>query len=94
MVHDPDSYNFGLTAEIEPSQTGRLDPDLTKAMMKLNQLEEEIKALPGLDCAACGAPDCRTLAEDIVNGLAQRSDCMILLRKQLPTNDGTMEKAR
>lgn len=94
VVHDPDSYNFELTAEIEPSQTGRLDPDLAKAMIKLNQLEEEIKALPGLDCAACGAPDCRTLAEDIVNGLAQRSDCMILLRKQMPTNDSSMEKAR
>ena len=38
---------------------------------------------PGLDCAACGAPDCKTLAEDIVNNRAKRTDCIFMLRQQL-----------
>ena len=60
-----------------------LDDDFASAMAKLTELEEEIDELPGLDCAACGAPDCRTLAEDIINGLAKRTDCIFVLRQQL-----------
>ncbi len=76
-------YHFDLLRDFEPAQNGQLDSNLAKAMEKLEQLEIEIKILPGLDCAACGAPDCRTLAEDIVNGMASRSDCVFLLRKQV-----------
>lgn len=32
-------------------------------------------ALPGLDCATCGRPDCRALAADIVAGRAAVRDC-------------------
>ena len=32
-------------------------------------------ALPGLDCASCGRPDCRGLARDIVAGRATPADC-------------------
>jgi len=52
-------------------------------MQKLEQLQKEIEILPGLDCAACGAPDCKTFAEDIVNGRAVRVDCIFMLRQQL-----------
>lgn len=83
IEQDYDSYNFALPAGFEPLQLGQLDSDLEKAMEKLGQLEREIAVLPGLDCAACGAPDCRTLAEDIVTGAASRSDCVFLLRKQM-----------
>lgn len=31
--------------------------------------------LPALDCGACGRKDCRTLAQDIVAGLATPEDC-------------------
>ena len=34
-----------------------------------------IKRLPHKDCGACGAPDCRTLADDIVRGEAALTDC-------------------
>lgn len=87
-------YNFQLSADFKPVQLGQLDSNLVKAMAKLSRLEEEIKILPGLDCAACGAPDCQTLAEDIVNGLASRTDCMFILRRQLPPDDAITEKAR
>lgn len=83
IEQDLDKYNFKLTKEIKSIQLGHLDSNMEKAMKKLLQLEKEIEALPGLDCAACGAPDCKTLAEDIVNGKANPSDCIFLLRKQV-----------
>lgn len=83
VEQDYGQYNYDLPGKFEPLRIGQLDTDLEKAMAKFMQLEKEIELLPGLDCAACGAPDCKTLAEDIVNGLASRSDCIFLLRKQV-----------
>lgn len=31
-----------------------------------------------IGCGACGAPDCRTLAEDVVRGEASLNDCIWL----------------
>ncbi|MFW6022683.1 MAG: [Fe-Fe] hydrogenase large subunit C-terminal domain-containing protein [Halanaerobiaceae bacterium] len=83
IEQDYSKYNYELTNDLKTIQVGRLDNDMEKAMEKLIQLENEIEVLPGLDCAACGAPDCQTLAEDIVNGKAKRSDCIFVLRKQV-----------
>jgi len=76
-------YNFPLTEEITADNYEKLDQDFKKAMEKLEKLQKEIEILPGLDCAACGAPDCKTFAEDIVNGRAVRTDCIFMLREQL-----------
>ena len=38
--------------------------------------------LPGLDCGSCGAPSCRALAEDIVQGQARLNDCIFILRQE------------
>lgn len=76
-------YNFSLTEEITADNYEKLDQDFKRAMQKLEQLQKEIELLPGLDCAACGAPDCETFAEDIVNDRAVRTDCIFMLRKQL-----------
>ena len=78
-----EKYDFSLDKEFTPNTVAPLDDDFASAMAKLTELENEIDQLPGLDCAACGAPDCRTLAEDIINGLAQRTDCIFILRQQL-----------
>ena len=42
----------------------------------LQKIEEIMELLRGNDCAACGAPDCRTFAEDIVRGMASLQDCL------------------
>lgn len=39
---------------------------------------EVLKKLPGYDCAACGYPSCRFLAEAIVKNKAEVSNCKIL----------------
>ncbi|RCW53991.1 [Fe-Fe] hydrogenase large subunit C-terminal domain-containing protein [Halanaerobium sp. ST460_2HS_T2] len=80
---DDQFYNFALSESITADNVSKLDSDFKKAMQKLEQLQKEIDILPGLDCAACGAPDCKTFAEDVVNGRASRADCIFMLRKQL-----------
>ena len=53
----------------------RLDDDMAIAITKLARLDEELAALPGRDCGACGAPTCAALAEDIVMERAGRASC-------------------
>lgn len=55
-----------------------LDPDRKKAIEKMNKVEELLKVLPGIDCAACGSPTCRSLAQDIVQEKAGLSWCVFL----------------
>jgi len=65
---------FSLEKEIKPLLFP-LDKDPLKAIEKLERADEITARLPGRLCGACGAPDCRTLAEDVVLGKAQLSDC-------------------
>ena len=37
----------------------------------------------GLDCAACGAPSCKALAEDIVRGYNTPDACVFLLKDKM-----------
>jgi ArsR family metal-binding transcriptional regulator len=80
---DDEFYNFALSQKITADNISKLDSNFKKAMQKLEQLQKEIDILPGLDCAACGAPDCKTFAEDVINERASRTDCIFMLRKQL-----------
>lgn len=74
---------FRMAEAIEPIPAFRLDEDLTRAISKMEQLEKVLGDLPGLDCGSCGSPNCRALAEDIVQGLADPSDCIFKLREQI-----------
>ncbi|MBN2206412.1 MAG: 4Fe-4S dicluster domain-containing protein [Candidatus Aminicenantes bacterium] len=60
---------------IKPIQAYPLDDDPGRAIQKARRRTRLIKQLPGKDCGACGAPDCRTLADDIVRDLAAVSNC-------------------
>ncbi|MEW6262803.1 MAG: [Fe-Fe] hydrogenase large subunit C-terminal domain-containing protein [Thermodesulfobacteriota bacterium] len=65
---------FELDKEIKPILFP-LDRDPLKAILKLRKADEITARLPGKLCAVCGAPDCRTLAEDVVLGKAKLTDC-------------------
>jgi hypothetical protein len=60
---------------VQPLQEPVLDPDPAQAIQKAKRRDELVRLLPGRDCGACGAPDCRTLAEDVVRGWAKLADC-------------------
>jgi iron only hydrogenase large subunit-like protein len=70
-----------LIDEIKPHNVFRLDDDIGKAMEKMNKAQRIICFLPGIDCGACGAPNCQALAEDMVQGKAKMSDCVFLQQR-------------
>jgi iron only hydrogenase large subunit-like protein len=59
----------------------RLDPDPLKAVEKMRLRDEIHASLPGLDCGSCGAPNCRALADDVVQGRAEVTDCIFKWRE-------------
>ena len=65
-----------------------LDQDQGKAIRKMLKVEELLKVLPGIDCAACGSPTCRALAEDIVQERAGLDWCVFL--QEMYIMDGRM----
>lgn len=69
--------------KIEPRPVMKLDADVGRAIAKMEQLEDTVKRLPGLDCGSCGSPSCRALAEDIVRETALETDCVFRLRNRV-----------
>jgi Na+-translocating ferredoxin:NAD+ oxidoreductase RNF subunit RnfB len=56
-----------------------LDRDTLRAIQKIKERDKIFETLPRIDCGACGAPTCRSLAEDIVQGRAALTDCIVKL---------------
>jgi len=74
-----EGYYF-MEDKIVPKSALKLDDDIVEAIRKMELLEKTVKDLPGLDCGSCGSPNCRALAEDIVKGQANETDCIFKLR--------------
>ncbi len=68
---------------IEPNNALKLDANIVQALQKYEQMKSIAANLPGLDCGACGAPDCEALAEDIVRGEATETDCIFKLKERI-----------
>jgi hypothetical protein len=64
--------------EIEHRSMLKLDDDMESAIKKMNRIKKVNTYLPGIDCAACGSPSCKALAEDVVQGKAHTSDCIFI----------------
>ena len=69
--------------QIEYDPVLLLDPDVNVAMTKMEQIKNLLERFNGMDCGACGAPSCRALAEDIVQGLATEDHCIFVIREKL-----------
>jgi hypothetical protein len=67
---------------VVPAETLPLDVDPSRAIQKAARREKIFKRLPRRDCGVCGAPDCWTLADDIVRGLAHLADCPFVTKKK------------
>lgn len=68
------------TRAVEYEPVFNLGDTMTESFARLHRVERLLKRFPGLDCGSCGAPTCKALAEDIVRGEAEESDCVYLLR--------------
>jgi len=74
---------YHMEEQILPKPALKLDDDIVEAIRKMELLEKTVKDLPGLDCGSCGSPNCRALAEDIVKGQANETDCIFKLRDKV-----------
>lgn len=75
--------DISWSAEVKYKPIMKLDDDIGKAVKMMDDLNKIKDELPGLDCGACGAPSCRSLAEDIVRGSANETDCIFKLREKV-----------
>jgi Na+-translocating ferredoxin:NAD+ oxidoreductase RNF subunit RnfB len=49
---------------------------IAEAMMREKEVEKLHGLLPGKECGVCGSPDCRTFAEDVVDGRNALENCV------------------
>lgn len=75
--------DYYLRDKILPRPITSLSPDMREAMRKLQEIERVTAELPGIDCGSCGCPTCRAFAEDVVDGLMLRMDCLFDLRQRV-----------
>lgn len=64
-------------------QNLKLDNNMVVALQKMEEMERIFMTLPQIDCGSCGAPTCKSLAEDIVQGNANIEDCIFMLREKV-----------
>ena len=77
----PDELFWSASVDYQPIM--QLDTDRAEALRKMQRMQQIGGTLPNLDCGSCGAPNCNALAEDIVCGEADESDCVIRMRQQI-----------
>lgn len=78
---------------IQPRPIEKLDEDVSIALKKMERKRRLMCFLPGFDCAGCGAPDCGTLSEDVVQGRAQISHCIFMQQQMIKQNLLSLGKA-
>lgn len=78
---------------IEPQYVFALDKDREKALKKMQKIDRILCQLPGIDCGACGSPNCHALAEDMVQGKAKMTDCIFIQNRYLNENRINLSRA-
>ncbi len=90
-------------SEKDPSKLTNLFGARKKALSidSMQEIEKVMELIKGTDCTACGAPDCRTFAEDVVRGQAALKECLFIggqrhtkRRSSKPTRKDTAKNAR
>jgi Na+-translocating ferredoxin:NAD+ oxidoreductase RNF subunit RnfB len=52
-------------------------------MVRLREMNQIYAELPHIDCGSCGRPSCKALAEDVVRGNGEATDCIFKLRERI-----------
>ncbi len=71
----PDHYFFEGMPDYRP--ISRLSENFAESLRMMSDIQRLRTELPGIDCGACGAPNCRAFAEDVVRGNACRDGCVV-----------------
>ena len=90
-IQEYESYLFKqgkLSGKIPPRSIEQLDENMLVAMEKMEKLNRIMHVLPQIDCGACGAPACHTLARDVVQGKAKLNQCVFM--QKLLCNEALM----
>lgn len=82
-IADSEMEEYEFDCPIIHKDVTKLDTDISEAMRKYDRMVSLCDELPALDCGACGAPSCKALAEDIVRGIADITDCIFVLRRKV-----------
>jgi len=69
---------FDIEEEIRARAIKPIAQDLREAIARNRERAALLKQLPRKNCAACGAPDCGTLADDVLRGEASLEDCVFV----------------
>ncbi len=89
IIEDKDLF----ISKVNPLPAMTLDEDFAEALKKMERIRNLMCYLPGIDCGACGSPNCQALAEDIVQGKANLSNCVFLQRMMEKSNKLSSEHA-
>jgi ArsR family metal-binding transcriptional regulator len=65
-----------------PPERKLFQGSISNGIEKQNRIEEILRLLPGKECGLCGSPDCRTFAEDVVEGKDSLESCIFLEKKK------------
>lgn len=69
----PESYIFNEIPTYHP--ISRLSDSMAESMRMMADIQKLRDTLPGIDCGACGAPNCRAFAEDTVRNRSCGAKC-------------------
>ena len=69
----PESYIFNEIPTYHP--ISRLSDSMAESMRMMADIQKLRDTLPGIDCGACGAPNCRAFAEDSVRNRSCGAKC-------------------
>jgi len=79
---------FDMEGEIKAPVIEPMTETLQQAIRRRQEKHRLLDELPKKDCAACGAPDCTTFAEDILAGEAKLEDCVFVKLRALEDRQG------
>lgn len=69
---------FISTKDRVPLEKSSTQLSISERIERQKRVEEVHQSLPRKECGACGSPDCRTFAEDVVDGRASLEECFYL----------------
>ncbi len=64
------------TGQLEEKPSRISASEITNGIERQNRVEDILRSLPRKECGACGSPDCRTFAEDVIDGKASLESCV------------------